>query len=95
MSTWLILLYHSILLHLLAFYFLIFKDSTFEFERKRNRPERYDRSLAENTLKAIKKIDKVRVDREARHHASRFFFSLLTLDSKRIKCCFLTLLLLF
>lgn len=47
------------------------QDSTFEFERKRNRPERYDRSLAENTLKAIKKIDKVRVDREARHHASR------------------------
>lgn len=65
-----------------------FKDSTFEFERKRNRPERYDRSLAENTLKAIKKIDKVRVDREARHHASRFFLSLLTLDSKRVICCF-------
>ncbi|KAK9279034.1 hypothetical protein L1049_012709 [Liquidambar formosana] len=49
------------------------QDSTFEFERKRNRPERYDRNLAENTLKAIKKIDKVRVDREARHHASSFF----------------------
>ncbi|PKI36374.1 probable ribosome biogenesis protein RLP24 [Punica granatum] len=47
------------------------QDSTFEFERKRNRPERYDRNLAENTLKAIKKIDKVRVDREARHHALR------------------------
>ena len=53
------------------------KDSTFEFERKRNRPERYDRNVAENTLKAIKKIDKVRVDREARHHALRFFFLLL------------------
>ncbi|XP_034687510.1 probable ribosome biogenesis protein RLP24 [Vitis riparia] len=47
------------------------QDSTFEFERKRNRPERYDRNVAENTLKAIKKIDKVRVDREARHHALR------------------------
>ncbi|CAH2040696.1 unnamed protein product, partial [Thlaspi arvense] len=47
------------------------QDSTFEFERKRNRPERYDRNLTENTLKAIKKIDKVRVDREARHHAQR------------------------
>ncbi|XP_047332263.1 probable ribosome biogenesis protein RLP24 [Impatiens glandulifera] len=47
------------------------QDSTFEFERKRNRPERYDRNVAENTLKAIKKIDKVRVDREARHHAKR------------------------
>ncbi|CAL5352655.1 hypothetical protein ACSBR2_033172 [Camellia fascicularis] len=47
------------------------QDSTFEFERKRNRPERYDRNLTENTLKAIKKIDKVRVEREARHIAKR------------------------
>ncbi|KAH6782769.1 Ribosomal protein L24e family protein [Perilla frutescens var. hirtella] len=47
------------------------KDSTFEFERKRNRPERYDRNVTEDTLKAIKKIDKVRVDREARHHKER------------------------
>ncbi|KAK2990242.1 hypothetical protein RJ639_022059 [Escallonia herrerae] len=47
------------------------QDSTFEFERKRNRPERYDRNLTEDTLKAIKKIDKVRVDRAARHHAQR------------------------
>uniref|UniRef100_A0A1D1Z518 Putative ribosome biogenesis protein RLP24 n=1 Tax=Anthurium amnicola TaxID=1678845 RepID=A0A1D1Z518_9ARAE len=47
------------------------QDSTFEFERKRNRPERYDRNVAESTLKAIKKIDKVRGAREARHHAMR------------------------
>lgn len=47
------------------------QDSTFEFERKRNRPERYDRNVAENTLKAIKKIDKVRVRREAKHHEMR------------------------
>ncbi|XP_057791527.1 probable ribosome biogenesis protein RLP24 isoform X2 [Salvia miltiorrhiza] len=47
------------------------QDSTFEFERKRNRPERYDRNVTENTLKAIKKIDKVRVDREHRHHTKR------------------------
>ncbi|XP_016453663.2 putative ribosome biogenesis protein RLP24 [Nicotiana tabacum] len=47
------------------------QDSTFEFERKRNRPERYDRNLTENTLKAIKKIDKIRVDREDRHIAKR------------------------
>ncbi|XP_015901873.2 probable ribosome biogenesis protein RLP24 [Ziziphus jujuba] len=43
------------------------QDSTFEFERKRNRPERYDRNLTENTLKAIKKIDKVRATREAKY----------------------------
>ncbi|OAY38152.1 probable ribosome biogenesis protein RLP24 [Manihot esculenta] len=47
------------------------QDSTFEFERKRNRPERYDRNLAENTLKAIKKIDKVRSNREAKHIEKR------------------------
>lgn len=43
-----------------------FKDSTFEFERKRNRPERYDRNVTENTLKAIQKIDKIRVVRDER-----------------------------
>ncbi|XP_059288337.1 probable ribosome biogenesis protein RLP24 [Lycium ferocissimum] len=47
------------------------QDSTFEFERKRNRPERYDRNVTESTLKAIKKIDKIRVDREERHIAKR------------------------
>ncbi|CAK9323085.1 unnamed protein product [Citrullus colocynthis] len=47
------------------------QDSTFEFERKRNRPERYDRNLTEETLRAIKKIDKVRADRESRHIARR------------------------
>ncbi|KAL4600991.1 hypothetical protein ACB092_11G239400 [Castanea dentata] len=47
------------------------QDSTFEFERKRNRPERYDRNLTENTLKAIKTIDKVRSKREAKHIETR------------------------
>ncbi|CAH9108787.1 unnamed protein product [Cuscuta europaea] len=47
------------------------QDSTFEFERKRNRPERYDKNVTENTLKAIKKIVKVRSDREATHHKNR------------------------
>ncbi|XP_026392275.1 probable ribosome biogenesis protein RLP24 [Papaver somniferum] len=47
------------------------KDSTFEFERKRNRPERYDRNTTEETLKAIKKISKIRVEREAAHHKDR------------------------
>uniref|UniRef100_A0A803M653 TRASH domain-containing protein n=1 Tax=Chenopodium quinoa TaxID=63459 RepID=A0A803M653_CHEQI len=47
------------------------QDSTFEFERKRNRPERYDRTLAENTLKAIKTIDKVRTSRSESHIKKR------------------------
>lgn len=47
------------------------QDATFEFERKRNRPERYDRNLTENTLKAIKTIDKVRSRREETHLKNR------------------------
>ncbi|GAB2284043.1 hypothetical protein Dimus_018523 [Dionaea muscipula] len=47
------------------------QDATFEFERKRNRPERYDRNLAENTLKAIKAIDKVSSARQDMHHKQR------------------------
>ncbi|KAL8243027.1 hypothetical protein R6Q59_013329 [Mikania micrantha] len=47
------------------------QDATFELERKRNRPERYDRNLTENTLKAIKTIDKVRFRREETHHKNR------------------------
>ncbi|RYR32048.1 hypothetical protein Ahy_B01g057033 isoform B [Arachis hypogaea] len=47
------------------------QDSTFEFERKQNRPERYDRNLAENVLKAIPKIEKIRFTREERHHKNR------------------------
>ncbi|KAJ0700193.1 putative ribosomal protein L24e/L24 superfamily [Helianthus annuus] len=43
------------------------QDATFEFERKHNRPERYDRNLTENTLKAIKVIDNVRSRRGKTH----------------------------
>ncbi|XP_060668991.1 probable ribosome biogenesis protein RLP24 isoform X2 [Ziziphus jujuba] len=43
------------------------QDFAFEFERKHNRPERYDRNVTENTLKAIRTIDKVRVTREIKH----------------------------
>ncbi|TKY67107.1 ribosome biogenesis protein RLP24 [Spatholobus suberectus] len=54
-----------------CYIYRLFQDSTFELERKRNRPERYDRNLAENVLKAIPKIDKIRVDREERYHKNR------------------------
>ncbi|XP_060178385.1 probable ribosome biogenesis protein RLP24 [Lycium barbarum] len=47
------------------------KDSTFKFERKQNRLERYDRNVTENTLKAIRKIDRIKVDREAKHIKKR------------------------
>nr|XP_043624775.1 probable ribosome biogenesis protein RLP24 [Erigeron canadensis] len=47
------------------------QDTTFEFERKRNRPERYDRNVTEQTLKAIKEIDKTRNRRAAKHITDR------------------------
>eukprot|EP00252_Welwitschia_mirabilis_P008333 TRINITY_DN2011_c0_g1_i1.p1 TRINITY_DN2011_c0_g1~~TRINITY_DN2011_c0_g1_i1.p1 ORF type:complete len:170 (-),score=16.69 TRINITY_DN2011_c0_g1_i1:251-760(-) len=47
------------------------EDKTFELERKRNRPERYDRNVVESTLKAIKKIDEIRVQREAKFWENR------------------------
>ncbi|KAG9149909.1 hypothetical protein Leryth_009985 [Lithospermum erythrorhizon] len=47
------------------------QDSTFEFERKRNRPEKYDRNVTADVLTAIKKIDKVRSTRSAQHIKTR------------------------
>ena len=44
----------------------------FEFERRRNRLERYDIKKFQNTFKAIKKIEEVRVSREAKLWENRF-----------------------
>lgn len=56
------------------------QDSTFEFERKRNRPERYDRNVTAQTLKAIPLITKIRHERQKKHIterlASEFLFSI-------------------
>jgi large subunit ribosomal protein L24e len=46
-------------------------DATFELERKRNRPERYDRNVVEQTVKAMKKISEVREKRESRFWEKR------------------------
>ncbi|MQL79251.1 hypothetical protein Taro_011688 [Colocasia esculenta] len=43
-------------------------DTTRDFARLM---ERYDRNVAENTLRAIKTIDEIRMAREDRHHAMR------------------------
>ncbi|KAF8757434.1 hypothetical protein HU200_010954 [Digitaria exilis] len=52
------------------------QDSTFELERKRNRPERYDRNMAEQTLKAIPLITKIRHHRLQKHITDRFVLPL-------------------
>lgn len=47
------------------------EDATFEMERRRNRPEKYDRELVGKTLTAIKKIEKIRTRRQERFHEAR------------------------
>eukprot|EP01111_Echinosteliopsis_oligospora_P010563 TRINITY_DN331_c0_g1_i1.p1 TRINITY_DN331_c0_g1~~TRINITY_DN331_c0_g1_i1.p1 ORF type:complete len:160 (+),score=37.49 TRINITY_DN331_c0_g1_i1:222-701(+) len=46
-------------------------DKTFDFEKRRNRPVRYDRELFGTTLRAMKRILDIRAKRVASHHAKR------------------------
>ncbi len=46
-------------------------DSTFEFERRRNQPIKYDRELMAKTLVAMKRVDQIREAREARFRMIR------------------------
>jgi large subunit ribosomal protein L24e len=46
-------------------------DSTFEFEKRRNRPVKYDRNLMGQTLQAIQKVQTIQSAREERFFASR------------------------
>lgn len=47
------------------------EDATFEMERRRNRPEKYDRELVAKTVKAIQKIKEVRKARQDRFYEKR------------------------
>lgn len=47
------------------------EDATFEMERKRNRPEKYDREVVTKTLKAMERIEDIRVKRQARCEFAR------------------------
>lgn len=42
-----------------------------EFEKKRNRPLKYDRELIGTTIKAMKRISEIKHNREARHIEQR------------------------
>lgn len=46
-------------------------DSTFDFEKRRNRPVKYDRDLMGKTILAMKRVDQVRQSREKRFHENR------------------------
>ncbi|KAG2450542.1 hypothetical protein HYH02_005043 [Chlamydomonas schloesseri] len=47
------------------------EDATFEMEKRRNRPEKYNRELVGKTLKAISKISEIRQKRQDRHYEKR------------------------
>ncbi|KAJ9509527.1 hypothetical protein QJQ45_001968 [Haematococcus lacustris] len=47
------------------------EDATFEMERKRNRPEKYDREVVAKTVKAMQRIDEIRVRRQERFYEKR------------------------
>lgn len=47
------------------------EDATFEMERRRNRPEKYDRELVKKTVKAIERISEIRQRRQERFYEKR------------------------
>lgn len=46
-------------------------DSTFEFEKRRNRPVKYDRGLMGKTILAMQRVQEIKNKREERFHANR------------------------
>ena len=46
-------------------------DSTFEFEKRRNVPVRYDRDLMQKTVQAMKRIEEIRRKREKAFYVQR------------------------
>lgn len=48
------------------------KDTTFEFEKKRNEPLVYNRDVYINTIKAMKKVNEIKEKRETLFIENRF-----------------------
>lgn len=46
-------------------------DSTFEFEKKRNIPVRYDRDLVQKTVSAMDRVQQIKQKREVKHYRQR------------------------
>jgi len=60
-------------------------DSTFEFEKRRNVPVRYDRELIQTTIKAMKRVGEIRQRREHAFWKNRMAASRAKLLSHRKK----------
>jgi large subunit ribosomal protein L24e len=46
-------------------------DSTFDFEKRRNRVQKYDREIMGQTIRVMKKVEQVREKREKRFYERR------------------------
>lgn len=46
-------------------------DSTFEFEKRRNVPVRYDRELMATTVRAVRRVQEIKARRERLHYRQR------------------------
>ena len=46
-------------------------DSTLDFEKRRNRPVRYDRGLVSSTLRAMKRVEEIKSKREQKFYENR------------------------
>lgn len=62
---------------------LAFQDSTFEFEKRRHVPVRYDRDLMQTTLSAMKRVSEIRQRRERMFTLKRFVVRLTQHDIHR------------
>jgi len=51
--------------------FLVFKDATFDFERRQSIPVRYNRELYLRTLQAMKRVQEIRSRRERQYYIMR------------------------
>jgi large subunit ribosomal protein L24e len=47
------------------------QDATFEFEKRRNKPVKYDRELMGATIKAMKRVGEIQKAREDRYYNKR------------------------
>jgi large subunit ribosomal protein L24e len=47
------------------------QDSTFEFEKRRNVPVRYNRELVQTTIKAMKRVAEIKLRRERAFYKNR------------------------
>jgi len=50
---------------------VLHQDKTFDFERKRNRPVKYDRELYQTTLAAMTRVQEIKEKREAKFYKVR------------------------